>query len=75
MFATPDPSQGGSRKLRCVIENDLVFIVEVPCRTEIRDLKEVIQRKRAKDILKGVSSEALELWKVSAIDESRCESK
>jgi hypothetical protein len=74
MFATPVPSQDDSRKLRCVIESGLVFTVEVPCRTEIRDLKEIIQRKRAQDILKGVSSEALELWKVSSIDESRCES-
>lgn len=74
MFATPVPSQDGSRELRCVIENDLMFTVEVPCHIEIRDLKQVIQQDRAKDLLKGVSPDTLELWKVSAIDESRCES-
>jgi len=74
MFGSPVPSQDGSCKLRCVIENDLVFIIEVPCRTKISDLKAVIQRKRATDLLKDVSPDALELWKVSAIDESRCES-
>jgi hypothetical protein len=51
----------------------VVFTVEVSCRIEIGDLKEVIQQKRALDILKDVGPHTLELWKVSAIDESQCE--
>jgi hypothetical protein len=51
-----------------------MFTVEEPCRTEIGDLRDIIQRKRAMDILKDIQGPyALELWKVSAIDESRCE--
>jgi hypothetical protein len=45
----------------------MVFTVEESCRIEIGDLKEVIQRKRAMSILKGVDPHALELWKVSAV--------
>jgi hypothetical protein len=63
-----------SRRLRCVIESDsVVFTVEVSCRIEIGDLKKVIQRERAMGILKEIDPHKLELWKVSAIDESRCE--
>ena len=77
MFATSSvPSQDGSRRLRCVIEHEpepVVFTVEESCHIEIGDLKEVIQQKRALGILKDVGPHTLELWKVSAIDESRCE--
>ena len=81
MFATssaPSQPEDGSRRLRlrCVVEREhepVVFNVEEPCRIDICDLKEVIQKKRALDILKDVGPHTLELWKVSAIDESRCE--
>jgi len=74
MFATPVPSQDGSRRLRCLIEIEpVVFTVEDSCRIEIGDLKEVIQRKRAMGVLKNIDAHALDLWKVSAIDESRLE--
>ena len=74
MFATSVPSQDGSRRLRCLIENELVvFNIEESCRIEIGDLKEVIQQKRAMDILKDIDPHTLDLWKVSAIDESQCE--
>lgn len=64
----------GSRRLRCVIEGEsVVFTVEESCQMEIGELKEVIQRKRALDTLKDVGPHTLDLWKVSAIDESRCE--
>ena len=70
----PVPSQDGSRLLRCLIEGEsAVFTVQVSSRTEIGDLKEVVQRKRALDTLKNVSPHTLELWKVSAINESRCD--
>jgi hypothetical protein len=71
MFATPVPSQDGSRRLHCLIKSEsVVFTVEDSCRIEIGDLKEVIQRKRAMGILKDIDPQTLELWKVS---ESRCE--
>jgi hypothetical protein len=55
MFATSVPSQDGSRRLRCLIENEpVVFTIEESCRIEIGDLKEVIQRKRAMGILKDI---------------------
>jgi Crinkler effector protein N-terminal domain len=70
----PVPSQDGSRLLRCLIEGEsAVFTVQVSSRIEIGDLKEVVQRKRALDTLKNVGPHTLELWKVSAINESRCE--
>ena len=74
MFATSVPSQDGSRRLLCLIEGEsVVFATEESCRIEIGDLKEVIQRKREMDTLKDVGPHTLELWKVSTIDESRCE--
>ena len=74
MFAIPVPSQDGSRRLRCLIESEsVVFTVEDSCRIEIRDLKKVIQRKRAMGILKDIDPHTLELWRVSAINELRCE--
>jgi hypothetical protein len=39
----------------------------------VSDLKKEIQRERAMGILKDIDPHILELWKVSAIDESRCE--
>ena len=39
----------------------------------VSELKEEIQGKRALDTLKNVGPHILELWKVSAIDESRSE--
>ena len=51
----------------------MVFTVEESCRIEVEGLKEVIQRKRALSTLKDVDPHTLELWKVSTINESRCE--
>jgi hypothetical protein len=60
-----------SRRLRCVIESEsVVFSVEVSCHIEIGDLKKEIQRERAMSMLKDIDPHRLELWKVSAIDES-----
>ena len=74
MFAIPVLSQDGSRRLCCLIESkSVVFTVEDSCRIEIGDLKKVIQRKRAMGILKDIDPHTLELWKVSAINELRCE--
>src|SRR5882724_537617 len=70
MFTTP-ASQDGSRRLHCLIEGEsVVFTVEESCRIEIGDLKEVIQCK-ALGTLKDVDPHTLELWKVSAINESQ----
>jgi len=68
------PSQDGSRRLHCLIEGEsVVFTVEESCRIEIGDLKEGIQRKRAMVILKDIDPHTLELWKMTAINESRCQ--
>jgi Crinkler effector protein N-terminal domain len=67
-------SQDASRRLNCLIENEYIpFIVTVGRDYVVSELKEEIQGKRAMDILKDVGPHTLELWKVSAIDESRCE--
>lgn len=74
MSDTPVLSNDESRRLRCVIEREsVVFTVTVPRDFEVGDLKKEIQRERALDTLKGVGPHTLELWKVSAVDESRCE--
>jgi len=49
----------------------VVFTVPVAGSAEVGELKELIRRRREKDTLKDVGSDILELWKVSAIDESR----
>jgi len=72
MFTTT--SVDGSRRLNCLIEGDSnVFLVTVERDCVVSDLKEEIQRKRALDTLNNVGPHTLELYKVSAIDESRCE--
>jgi len=74
MFATSVPSQDGFPWLNCLIENDpFLFPVEGSYCAPIGVLKEAIQRMRAMDILKDVGPHTLDLWKVSAIDESRRE--
>ena len=61
-----------SYRLRCLIEGEsVVFPVDVERSIEVGDLKEAIQRKRAPDTLKNVGAHILELWKVSAIHQSR----
>jgi hypothetical protein len=50
----------------------VVFTIEDSCRIEIGDLKEIIQRKRATGVLKNIDALNLDLWKVSAFDESQC---
>jgi len=72
MFTTSVPSQDGSRRLNCLIEGESnVFLVTVERDCVVSDLKEKIQMKRALDSLRNVGPHTLELWKVSAIDDSR----
>ena len=74
MSATSIPSQDGSCRLNCLIEGEsIVFVVSVGRDCVVSELKEEIQGKRAMGVLKGVDPHTLELWKVSAINESRCE--
>jgi hypothetical protein len=73
-MSTSVPSQDASRRLNCLIENEsILFMVTVGRNCVVSELKEKIQGKRAMDILKDVGPHTLELWKVSAINESRCE--
>jgi hypothetical protein len=44
----------------------------MPRGVEVEELKKQIKRERELGILKDVDPHTLELWKVSAIDESRC---
>ena len=60
-----------SLHLNCLIEGEaIVFLVDVVRDISVSGLKEVIQSKRTLDSLKDVGPHTLELWKVSAIDES-----
>ena len=70
---TPVLSNDKSRRFHCVIERLVVFTVIAPCNFEVGDLKKEIQKEQALDTLKDVGLHTLELWKVSAIDESQCE--
>ena len=66
------PSQDGSRRLNCLIEGEpIVFLVTVGRDCAVSELKKEIQGERAMDTLKNVGVHTLELWKVSAINESR----
>jgi hypothetical protein len=68
------PIQDGSRRLYCLIEGEsIIFLVTIGRDCVVSELKQEIQRERALDTLKNVDPHILELWKVSAIDESRCE--
>jgi hypothetical protein len=73
MFAVSSvPSQDGSRRLNCLIEGEsIIFVVTAGHDWMVSDLNEDVQRKRAMDTLKNVGAHTLELWKVSAINESR----
>ena len=75
MLDTQVPSQDGSRRVNCLIEGEsIVFPVTVGRDWVVGELKEAIQSKRVLGTLKDVDPHTLELWKVSAIDESRlCE--
>jgi len=67
-------SQDGSRRLNCLIEGEsIVFVVPVGHDRDVNDLKKMIHREREMDTLKDVGPHTPELWKVSAIDESRCD--
>ena len=60
-----------SLQLNCLIEGEaIVFLVDVVRDIAVSGLKEAIQSKRILDSLKDVGPHTLELWKVSAIDES-----
>jgi hypothetical protein len=60
-----------SRRLHCLIAGQsIVFLVIMGCDYVVSELKGVIQKERGLD-MKDVHT--LELWKVSAIDELRCE--
>jgi hypothetical protein len=62
-----------SRRLNCLIGGEsVVFLVIMGCDNVVSGLKEEIQKRRALGPLKDVDPHTLELWKVSAIDESRC---
>jgi hypothetical protein len=62
-----------SLRLRCLIEGeDIVFPVNAVFDDEVSDLKDKIKKKCAVT-LEGVDAHHLELWKVSAIDDSICE--
>ncbi|KIL57064.1 hypothetical protein M378DRAFT_422134 [Amanita muscaria Koide BX008] len=72
MLGTPVPSQDGSRRFNCLIEGEsIVFPVTMGRDCEVSQLKEAIQSERALSALKGIDPHTLEVWKVSAIDESR----
>ena len=61
-------------RLQCLIKGEsIVFPVTVEQDDDVGELKEVVQSERALDSLKDVGPHTLELWKVSAIDESLCE--
>ncbi len=69
-------NQGSSlpRRLICCITNESnIFIVTLDNDLAVSDLRKVIQRERALDVLKNVGPHILELWKVSTIDHLRCE--
>src|SRR6266550_381781 len=76
MPVTPHvPGQDGPPQLNlnCLIEGEYkVFKVTVEHDWEVNDLKEGI-RSKATRVLKDVDAYTLELWKVSAIDDLRCE--
>lgn len=62
------------RRLNCLIAGEsIVFLVIMGCDYVVSELKGVIQKERGLDTLKDVGPHTLELWKVSAIDESPCE--
>lgn len=68
------PDQVGSRRLDCLIEGEFeVFSVTAELDFEVIDLKKKIKEEAVHGTLKDVDSYILELWKVSAIDESLCE--
>ncbi|KIM72228.1 hypothetical protein PILCRDRAFT_99398 [Piloderma croceum F 1598] len=74
MFATSVMSQDGSCRLNCLIEGEsIVFVVTTGHDCAVSNLKEDVQCKQAMDTLKDVGPHTLELWKVSAINELRCE--
>ena len=71
MSATLVPSQDGSRRLNCVIKGEsIVFSVTMGCDCVVGEFKKEIQRKREMDVLKDVGPHILDLWMVSAINES-----
>jgi hypothetical protein len=72
MFATSVPSQDGSHRPNCLNGKSIVFLVTMGHNYVVSNLKEEIQGKRAMGVLKNIDSHTLELWKVSAINESRC---
>jgi hypothetical protein len=49
----------------------VVFTVKIPPGFEVEELKKGIKKERELDTLKNVGPHILDLWKVSAIDESR----
>ena len=66
-------------KLHCIIEGEAeTFPVNVPGsvwhnpKFNVGHLKKKIQEERKDDLLAGVGAHTLVLWKVRAIEESRC---
>jgi hypothetical protein len=74
MLDTSVPADNKFCQLNCLIQDEsVVFPVRVACNLGVGGLKEVIQSERAMGVLKGVDPHPMELWKVRAIDKSRCE--
>jgi hypothetical protein len=64
----------GSLELNCLLEGEsTVFVVTVGRNDAVSNLKKAIRREREEDTLKGVGPHTLELWKVGAIYDLRCE--
>ena len=73
MDQTSNTSQEVLYDLNCLIDGEsIVFPVAAKRDTKVGYLKEIIRSKRELDTLKDIGPHTLELWKVSAIDESRC---
>ena len=63
-----------SRQLNCLIEGEsIVFEVIAERDCNVSALKKKIKSERELDTLKDVGPHTLELWKVSTINQSRCE--
>ena len=68
------PRQDDDWDFNCVIEGEnTAFVVTAGRDTKVSNLKKTIRGEREKSTLAGVDPHNLELWKVSAIDDLRCE--
>jgi Crinkler effector protein N-terminal domain len=71
MLDTQVPSK---LRLNCLIKGEsIIFPVTVERDWVVGKLKKKIKKQQELGTLKGIDPHTLELWKVSIIDESRCE--